>query len=1454
MKGVSPFISYALVLLLAVSSLALIMFVAVPVLDRARDSSVINEAQSNLQKLDGYVREIASEASGSIRKISVGVTGGQYRVDNSSGQLIFTFDTKSGIVPFGANSKQGNIQISGGGLVTATVNSTDLVLDNGVLLLDFPNVTSAGYNQEKPTLIRNKLNSISLNLVNFSVSIGSQPFYVSSSGIVQTGVVSKGTAYFKGTSAGNAYTLLYTLPAGVDWFQVQLKNLSSSTNASFTYNFSLGTTATNDVINIANQTSGSILGFVLNLTLALNQTNTSVYLHGSGATGYLTSSVNMTNSTLSNNTVTGYNMSVTSSGNVINYTVMLDSDNSTSVNNLLNISGLANIGVYYNASDGTWRNVSELGNIGQGYWNLNGTSLNYTLGGADGYDYGIRDALVGGSYWLNESGIADDQRASLSSNIGGGFTEPTIIKLSNDFVTFKQGLTYSPNAGVDVSQILNNTGSIIFETRFGNLGVSLDGTALANTLYSIYSGTNQTVYFFDWKDNAWKVWQKSNYTNNLVGHWKFDEGQTSNTADSSEQGNAGTLGNSTTGTAPTWITNSSCRFGSCLNFNSSQFVNVSSSSSLNIANAITIDAWIKGSVDSTEHPIVSKTDEDTSTGYRLILNSGNGIGFYTLGVSDVYTSTSTTLASNQWYHVVATYDGSNKKIYINGQLDVSEAGTGSISTNSNSLYIGQRHNPPILYFNGSIDDVKIWNRSLSATEVQAEYQNTKRGMPDWTDPRFKQEFKWMQQLKRDGYPSINYTYLMTAHDPFVRIFADSDATIFADNFDSEGDNVSPAKWSVTETSPVNLVRTNSTVYQGTSGKSVRLNLSSSQSMQYNHPQTTKASYEFYVRPEQTSEIFEIDVRSGSTNAIRLDFDQPNNLIFRTGGSWATLMTWNANQWYKIRLDVDADTDTTVIYVDDVLKNASAQNAADVGYIDNLHFENSYGDSWAGVFFVDNVKITPRHNITIPVSFGQDKSYTYMKLAGVSNGWNQQAVSSTNPWFAINDSVGWTRTDGTTEADWTVSPLFIFVNRASGDQPLFMTHNYQFGKGKHSPVQIRIENASSATQFGKATYYYLFNASSNNNFLFSLGYPGTIDTSANCDGLATCSWIDSSSWQFSNETIGQVANSTLTYYDLHDNKLVGWWKFNENNNTIADYSGFNNTGTGYNGMQILTNSSCKTNFGYCAAFDGNNDYIRMTTMPTSFNAITVSTWVKFNQVNTNNYLVLDSSEKYILSVFNDKLRFDAFDTADRITDGTTTITTGQWYHLVGTYDGNKVRVYVNGVDDQSTPTLASGPISPSSTMDLGGKATVYLNGLMDNVKIYSRVLSPDEISWEYNEQKENYPNWFKANQTNGATNIATTNFNYDGGAVGVWHFDEGSGSIAADSSGNGNSGTLVNSPNITWPGSFSCKYGSCLNFTGSNGYVWLGQDKFTTAQTAKGTIEMWFNPATLSPSFQYLADF
>lgn len=148
------------------------------------------------------------------------------------------------------------------------------------------------------------------------------------------------------------------------------------------------------------------------------------------------------------------------------------------------------------------------------------------------------------------------------------------------------------------------------------------------------------------------------------------------------------------------------------------YVDCGNDASLNITDAITIEAWVRvGSFATDWQRVVCK--ETTGDGYSLGLRSTGAIEWYLGGT--VLESYANDILLDTWFHVAVSYDknlpDSQMKIYVNGNLKKSGTKTTTIPVNTKNLVIGRRSTSDMLYFNGLITDVRIYNRALSQQEI-----------------------------------------------------------------------------------------------------------------------------------------------------------------------------------------------------------------------------------------------------------------------------------------------------------------------------------------------------------------------------------------------------------------------------------------------------------------------------------------------------------------------------------------------------------------------------------------------------------------------------------------------------------------------------------------------------------------------------------------------------------------
>ena len=92
------------------------------------------------------------------------------------------------------------------------------------------------------------------------------------------------------------------------------------------------------------------------------------------------------------------------------------------------------------------------------------------------------------------------------------------------------------------------------------------------------------------------------------------------------------------------------------------------------------------------------------------------------GSSDSLYTSSGFLNTSDWFHMVATYDGSTKRTYIDGVQRSSKVRPGTISTNNNQVWIGRYGNGTSYQYNGKIAKINIYNRALSSGEVDTQFR------------------------------------------------------------------------------------------------------------------------------------------------------------------------------------------------------------------------------------------------------------------------------------------------------------------------------------------------------------------------------------------------------------------------------------------------------------------------------------------------------------------------------------------------------------------------------------------------------------------------------------------------------------------------------------------------------------------------------------------------------------
>jgi hypothetical protein len=174
-------------------------------------------------------------------------------------------------------------------------------------------------------------------------------------------------------------------------------------------------------------------------------------------------------------------------------------------------------------------------------------------------------------------------------------------------------------------------------------------------------------------------------------------------------------------------------FDGAYNFNGvNDYIDIGDVAELDSLSAITVSVWIKweGSTGNNQYIVSKRTGgtnswqidwNDATQKIVWIVDTGSSVILYSLANAPV----------GVWTHYVGTYDGSVMRFYVNGIEEDSDVQTGLMDDTTQSVLVGGEPDSPYEdFFNGAIDDVRIYNRALSPSEITELYNYVESSEPE----------------------------------------------------------------------------------------------------------------------------------------------------------------------------------------------------------------------------------------------------------------------------------------------------------------------------------------------------------------------------------------------------------------------------------------------------------------------------------------------------------------------------------------------------------------------------------------------------------------------------------------------------------------------------------------------------------------------------------------------------
>lgn len=766
---------------------------------------------------------------------------------------------------------------------------------------------------------------------------------------------------------------------------------------------------------------------------------------------------------------------------------------------------------------------------------------------------------------------------------------------------------------------------------------------------------------------------------------------------------------------------------------------------------------------NSEHTTVSfwvKVDELPAQGEAFLLSNGgwqerwkislppHGKPVFTTnyanGISDMDSGDGNELPVGAWKHVVMVHDGSKDLIYIDGQLANEKVVEGALNATNYPLGIGFDPIDETNYFVGSLDEIQLYNRALDATEVAALYDEQA------AEPVFTEELV------------AYYDFSGSAQDQ----------TVFNNHADVRGAQLDVDRFD----------RTN----QAYEFDGIQSEMSAPNSPQLNSDFTTVS---FWIKMNELpaqgeafllshggwQERWKISLPShgkpvwttNNTSGIS-DMDSGDGNVLQVG-TWQHVVMTHDGEFDKIFFDGVKVAEKAV---------AGAMNRTDyplgIGYnpIDNSNwtsavmddvqiYNRALSDAEVAALHAEQSEAPVSDDTeapTVPLELSADVNFTNVSLQWLPSSDNVGVVAY-NVYMDGNKAL---TTEGT-QADFSELPqltdiLFgVSAVDAAGNESGLNTLLVRTGEDESPDTTPPSMPGNLRAEPGSTVVLLIWDASTDDRGV--AGYVALVDgvvfdtlgplvTSVLISGLEPEELYTFEVYAFdaagNDSEIAELTISTEPELDTGEAGLVAWYPFEDNANDATPY---NNHGVIGGSPTFETVTDRPNASGKAIVFDGVQDSVLAPNAVQLISDYTsISFWIRVDDINSADaeaYIMsfghwgerwkisLPQHLKIVLTTNSKNAQFDNF-ISDMDSGEGNELTMGFWWYVTMVHDGEFDIIYVDGVEANRKPVLGTlnstaRPFGIGNNPIEGGQ---YFPGALDEIKIYNKALTADEIAGLY----------------------------------------------------------------------------------------------------------------------------